>query len=461
VSVVRELVATFGIDFDKKGAREADSWMDHAKKAASTLGITIGVGAAIAGLKSLTKAASDVAETKNVIEASFGDAAGSVLDWANTTSGAIGRSQFLLRDYAATLGAILSPTLQNDKAAAEMSTTLGALTVDLASFFNSTENDALVALRAGLIGESEPLRRFGVLLSEARVQEKAMAMGLAKDKKHIDNAAKAQARYAIILEDTANAQGDAVKTGGSYANLLRRMDGVMFDLKVGVGSFLIGPAEGFLKWAVASGTSLGELVRNSDLVKATFIALAAVLAPFAVNMLIASAPVLLAAIGFGVLTAAIEDVIGAMTGKQSVIGTFFKELNDGIDMFMDRHPALKAAVADLRGLVDAAAGQTSGGAPPEGEAHNARRIRNAMRGGNVTGTIGAPTLPSSFKLPEPRSSLTATAPRAPISLTVHEGPVTFDVKGSVDKDSANSITRQLREHTRGRNYKLLNTTGTP
>lgn len=60
----------------------------------------------------------------------------------------------------------------------ELSTTFAKLAVDLSSFFNVSEKDALIALRAGIVGESEPLRRLGVQLNEAKIQNEAFRLGL-------------------------------------------------------------------------------------------------------------------------------------------------------------------------------------------------------------------------------------------------------------------------------------------
>jgi hypothetical protein len=77
----------------------------------------------------------------------------------------------------------------------------------MASFNNADPSETLDALRAGLAGETEPLRRFGVSLSDARLKQEAMNMGIYKGKGPLTPTRKAQATYALILKDTKDAAG--------------------------------------------------------------------------------------------------------------------------------------------------------------------------------------------------------------------------------------------------------------
>ena len=102
-----------------------------------------------------------------------------------------------------------------------MSEQLLRLGADLASFNNLEVGDALDKLRSGLTGEAEPLRELGVLLSEDAVQAEALASGLAESTKAITEADKVQARYNLILKQTATAQGDFARTSTGLANAQR------------------------------------------------------------------------------------------------------------------------------------------------------------------------------------------------------------------------------------------------
>ena len=109
----------------------------------------------------------------------------------------------------------------------------------MASFNNETPEDMLERLRSGLAGEAEPLRRFGVLLSAARVQEEAYASGIAKRGEALTEQQKVQARYNLILKDTAVQQGDAAKTGGNLAGQQRKLNAMLADASATIGTQLL------------------------------------------------------------------------------------------------------------------------------------------------------------------------------------------------------------------------------
>ena len=104
-----------------------------------------------------------------------------------------------------------------------MSEGLIQLAADLASFNDIDPAIVLEKLRSGLVGEVEPLRTLGVNLTMAATRAKAMEMGLADVNGEISQAALVQARYALILEQTTNAQGDFARTSDGLANSTRTL----------------------------------------------------------------------------------------------------------------------------------------------------------------------------------------------------------------------------------------------
>ena len=111
-----------------------------------------------------------------------GPGAKAVQAWSKTTATGIGISQRAALEAAGTFGNMLVPMGLGRKEAAGMSTRMVNLAGDMASFNNASPEETLEALRAGISGETEPLRRFGVRLSQARIEEQAMRMGLKKGK---------------------------------------------------------------------------------------------------------------------------------------------------------------------------------------------------------------------------------------------------------------------------------------
>jgi hypothetical protein len=184
-------------------------------------------------------AASDAEELQSAFNQTFGSMAGAMNEWAQASGDALGRSTQSMQRAAGSFGSFFNQAASTREEAAKMSQTFAVLTQDLSSFYNVSESDALNKLRSGLSGESEPLRDFGVFLSEATVEAKAFELGLAATKKELTEQDKVLARYQLILEGTAAAQGDVERTSGSFANQVRRLQAAFEELKVAIGERLL------------------------------------------------------------------------------------------------------------------------------------------------------------------------------------------------------------------------------
>lgn len=202
-------------------------------------GAFIGTAAISSALAKSVNAASDLNEAITKSQQIFKDSASDVLDWSRTTAAAMGVSRRQALETASTFGNLLTTVGLAPAKTAEMSKALVQLGADLASFNNTTIDDALQAIRSGLVGEAEPLRRFGVLLSETRVQQQAMADTGKKTVKSLTDQEKALARYEIILQDTIPAQGDFSRTSGGLANQSRVLQANLEDLSATIGSTMV------------------------------------------------------------------------------------------------------------------------------------------------------------------------------------------------------------------------------
>lgn len=185
------------------------------------------------------KAASDLRESQNKTNVVFGQSAKAVLDFANTAASALGQSKQEALGAAGAFGNMFNTVGLAKNVSAEMSITMVKLASDMASFNNQSPVEMLDKLRSGLSGEAEPLRQFGVLLSEAAVKAKGMEMGLADARGELTEAEKVQARYALILEQTAIQQGDFANTSGELANSQRILAAEFSNLQAEIGEGLI------------------------------------------------------------------------------------------------------------------------------------------------------------------------------------------------------------------------------
>lgn len=184
-------------------------------------------------------AASDINEAQSKVNVVFGDSARIINDFASTSNRDLGISREAALSAAGTFGNLLTTMGLTQPAAASMSTGIVSLASDLASFNNEDPSIMLEKLRAGLVGEVEPLRSVGVNLNAVMVEAKAMEMGLADANGEVSEGAKVMARHALILEQTGNAQGDFARTSEGMANAGRIIKASLTDLSTELGQRLL------------------------------------------------------------------------------------------------------------------------------------------------------------------------------------------------------------------------------
>jgi hypothetical protein len=339
MTVLRELVARLGFQVDGQGFKQAESSVDKLKSGLQKLGQVASLAGIGAGIAKIVDLASDANETANVLESVFGAAgAAQVKDWSQTVASEVGRSQYQLQEFAGRLGAMLDPMVQNKAAAQEMSTTLSGLAVDLGSFFNASDEDALMALRAGISGEAEPLKRFGIVMQDATLQEYAHAQGINKKLSAMNVAEKTELRYQFILANTVTAQGDAARTSGGYANASKALGAALRDLGTEMGQsvmpviergiqFVLGGIRAFRDWA--KGTHVLETAMWV-LGAAAVVIGASLIAPFVIPALAAAALILL-----------IDEVLTLFSGGKTVIGDYIDTVFGigATDEFVRNHKA--------------------------------------------------------------------------------------------------------------------------
>lgn len=184
-------------------------------------------------------AASDLNETVSKARAVFGDSANAAIRFGDTAAESLGQSKRQAIEAVATFGNLFVAMGIGQQKSLDLSKNIVQLATDLSSFNNVPVAETLEALRSGLVGETEPLRRFGVNLNQATIEAKAMALGLYDGNGAIDASAKAQAAYALILEQTTTAQGDFARTSQGAANQQKILAAQFEDLKAEIGTELL------------------------------------------------------------------------------------------------------------------------------------------------------------------------------------------------------------------------------
>jgi hypothetical protein len=210
-----------------------------------TMGLTLPLAAA--GVASF-KAASDLGESMSKVKVVFGDASDAVVKWSEDSATAFGMSQQQALEAVGTYGNLFSAFGVGAQESGKMSKSLVGLAADLASFNNASPEETLLAIRSGLSGETEPLKRFGIALSAARIEEEAVALGLMKVGGELSNAAKSQAAYSLIMKDSTLAQGDFARTADGAANQQRILRAELSNAAAEIGSALLPVGLKLTEW---------------------------------------------------------------------------------------------------------------------------------------------------------------------------------------------------------------------
>ncbi|MDF1705068.1 MAG: hypothetical protein P1U38_09865 [Aeromicrobium sp.] len=193
-----------------------------AKFQSMALPATIALTAIAAVSKKAIDAASDLSEEVAKSGEVFGDQTASIKKFAEEAEQSLGQSERAALDATSTFGQIAQSAGLSGKGAADFATEFTTLASDLASFNNSTPEEAITAIGAALRGESEPIRRFGVMLDDATLRARAMSMGLIDNvKTALTPQQKALAASEEILAQTSKAQGDFARTSDGAANQAR------------------------------------------------------------------------------------------------------------------------------------------------------------------------------------------------------------------------------------------------
>jgi DNA anti-recombination protein RmuC len=280
--------ATDGINNVNSSVKTASTGMSAFATQLKSVGAAMGVAFAGAQIVNFAKqsvmAASNMAESLSKVQVVFEDTAGSVIEWSKTSADSMGISSQKALEAAGTYGNLFQALGVTKDASQDMSVNLVQLAADLGSFNNMTVDDSLNALRSGLSGETEPLKRFGISLNDVTLKAKAMEMGFGQIKGVMDPAIKAQVTYALVLEQTKKAQGDYARTADGTANTMKTLQARLEDAKVALGEALMPAFRallGLLNLIIPVLTTVGKFFKeNKDAIKVFAIYVGALTAAF-------------------------------------------------------------------------------------------------------------------------------------------------------------------------------------
>lgn len=266
-----------GDQIEQSVGKSTEKWTEKAWSAFSKLKNIISAvfisGGLLAFGRQLLKLWSDAEE--------FGAKFRTVFKWVEdeatktfqTMADNVGRANLDLVQFAGTVGNVIKPLGFGAEEALRLSENIVKLWLDVASFNNVSDAQAIHAFTSALTWEREALKSLGIVINETDVQNKAYALGLAKQGEELSKSAKALATYQLFLDNTKDAQGDAIRTWDSFANQLKRLQGIIKTtfadagknvakdsawLLKSIGAFVQGFGESFFALVIELGKGIGD-----------------------------------------------------------------------------------------------------------------------------------------------------------------------------------------------------------
>ncbi|WIF95012.1 hypothetical protein [Caminicella sporogenes] len=194
--------------------------------------IAIGIGKVI---KDSIMSGMEAIESENLFEVSLGRMADSARKWSEELQKTLGLNGYEIRKNLGVLYNMTTSMGLTENSAYDLSTSLTKLAYDMASFYNLRPEEAFNKIRAGITGETEPLKALGILVDENTIKQVAYKNGIAAVGAELTQQQKVMARYLAIMEQTKNAQGDLARTIDSPANQLRILRTQLELLKINLG----------------------------------------------------------------------------------------------------------------------------------------------------------------------------------------------------------------------------------
>lgn len=176
---------------------------------------------AIGGIRESVDIASGLTEVQNVVDVTFGKYSALLDKMAETSIQDLGMSELTLKQVASGFQAMGTAMGFTQEQMAKMSIDLTKLTADMSSFYNVNQKDMSTSLKAIFTGETEPLRKYGLDLTEATLQQFAFSQGLGKSVNKMTQMEKSMLRYQYVMANTTAAQGDFLRTQDTWANQTR------------------------------------------------------------------------------------------------------------------------------------------------------------------------------------------------------------------------------------------------
>lgn len=261
-------------DAEKKSSKLGSTFKDLSNSLGSgvanaakvTAGAMVALGAAVAGAAvagaavgafKLAQSASDLGEAQNVVEQVFKSSGKSVENWTNTMANSAGIGKTTATQWVGAMGAMMKSSGLSEKSAQSMSESLVQLTGDMSSFYNVSTDEMWEKIRAGISGETMPLKQLGINMDVANLSAFALSEGIKKSYNSMSQAEQTTLRYNYLMKVTKDAQGDFGRTlSTSFANQIRVAQMNLQTLGQNIGQLVL-PA--FMNMTKGLNTAMSQI----------------------------------------------------------------------------------------------------------------------------------------------------------------------------------------------------------
>lgn len=215
--------------------------------AAKAMGLAAAAGVLVLAKQSVN-AARDLNETQSKVGVLFGKSAGDIAKFAETAAVRMGQSKQAVLDGASTFAVYGKGAGMAGKELVGFSTGLTSLASDMASFSNTSPEEAIQAIGAAMRGESDPIEKYGVLLNETVLKSRALKMGIISTTTDaLTPQQRVLAVQAELMHQTKDAQGDFARTSGGLANQQRILTAQWANMQSTIGQALLPVVLSFTK----------------------------------------------------------------------------------------------------------------------------------------------------------------------------------------------------------------------
>lgn len=248
------------------GSRQLERSFDSTfKKIGTMAAAAFSIKAVTDFMGSCLELGSNLSEVQNVVDTAFPSMSANADEFAKNAMEAFGLSETMAKQFMGTFGAMSKSFGFAEKDALEMSKTLTGLAGDVASFYNLDPTEAYTKIKSVFTGETETLKDLGVVMTQAALDQYALANGYGRTTAKMSEQEKVALRYAFVQDQLSMATGDFIKTQDSWANQTRIL-GLRFDsLKASIGRGFIAvftPVVKGINWVLSNLQSLADSFAN-------------------------------------------------------------------------------------------------------------------------------------------------------------------------------------------------------